>query len=285
MNREKMKTILHISFTEFGRWLRSSRAIILGVMLVFVHTLIVTTLEECASMMGEPVSIPEVFVALGNSGQIVLVIPALFLVLMADFPQKAGIDFLYQIRCSKKVWVCGQILFAVEAILFLVTFLAVTSGLMILHCGRWSLEFSHAVTHFAVVFPERSAGYLVHILPENVYHHMTLGTAVMHTALLMILYYLLLALILLLSALCNKKYAGILADAFLVIMGTITCAGNMKVMWLFPMAHTISWLHYEEYLRKEIFPMKGSYAYLLGGCLILLICCIGVSRKYQAGKV
>lgn len=285
MNKEKIKTILHISFTEFGRWLRSSRIIILGVMLVFVHTLIITTLEECASMMGEPVSLLEAFVALGNSGQIVLIVPVLFLVLMADFPQKGGIDFLYQIRCSKRVWICGQIVFALEATLFLVLFLVIASCLMILSCGKWSLEFSHAVTHFATVFPERSQSYLVHILPENVYHHMSLGTAVIHTLLLMILYYLLLALVLLLSALCSKKYAGVLADAFLIIMGTITCAGDMELMWLFPMAHTVSWLHYEPYLKKEVFPMKGSYLYLVVCCIFLLVCCMAASRKYQAGKV
>ena len=235
-------------------------------------------------MMGEPVSIGEAFVALGNSGQIVLTVPALFLVLMSDFPQRGGIDFFYQIRCSRKVWICGQVLFALEAVLFLTAFLFCSSALMILPCGKWSLDFSHAVTYFAAVFPERSQSYLTMILPENVYHHMSLGTAMTHTALLMALYYLFLSFILLLSALCNQKYAGILTDVFLVVLGAITCAGDMDLMWLFPMAHTIPWLHYEPYLSKEIFPLTGSYLYLLGGCVILFICCMAFSKKYQAGK-
>ena len=94
--------------------MRSSRLIILGVMLVFIHMQIIITLQDCAVRMGEPVTILEAFVALGNSGVIVLILPALFLVLLSDFPQKGGIDFLYQMRCSKKTWIWGQILFALE---------------------------------------------------------------------------------------------------------------------------------------------------------------------------
>ena len=284
MNREKAKTILHISVTEFGRWLRNSRIIILGVMLVFIHTLIITTLEECAFMMDEPVSVLEAFTAMGNSGQIVLIVPVLFLVLMVDFPQKGGIDYFYQIRCSKKVWIWGQILFAVEATLFLAAFLVLSSSLMILPNGKWSLEFSHAVTHFATVFPERENSYLVRILPANLYHQMSLGEAAFHTLALMILYDLLLVLILLLSALCNKKAAGVLTDFFLVVAGTVTSSVQMKSMWFFPMAHTIPWLHYEAYLSREVFPLAGSYIYFIAGCIVLVICCMAVSGKYQAGK-
>lgn len=132
-----MKTVRHISFSEFQRWLRSSRIIILAVMLVFVHTQIITTLADCSARMGEPVGILEGFIALGNSGVIVLIVPALFLVLLADFPQKGGIDFFYQMRTSKKKWILGQMLFAVEASIFLTVFLVVSSMVMLSGCGKW----------------------------------------------------------------------------------------------------------------------------------------------------
>lgn len=111
-NKSKRKAALHISFAEFHRWVRSSRLIILGVILIFIHIQVILPLKECALLMGTAVSIPEAFVALGNSGLLVMVVPVLFLVLVADFPQKGGVDIFYQIRCSKKVWICGQILFA-----------------------------------------------------------------------------------------------------------------------------------------------------------------------------
>ena len=283
--KKSILTLFRISFTEFRRWIRNSRLIILGAMLVFIHMLIITPLKECASLMGEPVSAFEAFAALGNSSMTVLIIPVLFLVLMADFPQKDGIDFFYQIRCSKRTWICGQMIFVLETIIFLVMFLAVSSCLMLIGSSTWSGNFSHAVTHFAVAFPENKGSYLQQLIPENLYHHMTLKTAIIHTFFLMTLYFLILAFILLLSALCNSKYGGIIADSLLIISGAVSCAGRMKVMWLFPMAHTISWLHFEEYLKEEIVPIKVSYCYLIGCCVFLFICCMTASQKYQAGKI
>ena len=110
---------------------------------------------------------PEAFVALGNSGSIVLILPALFLVLMSDFPQKSGIDFLYQIRCSKRVWIMGQIMFALEAVVFLVVFLILASCLMMGGSGVWKMEFSNAVTHYSSIFPERTGDYILQLLPED----------------------------------------------------------------------------------------------------------------------
>lgn len=283
-NKSKRKAALHISFAEFHRWVRSSRLIILGVILIFIHIQVILPLKECALLMGTAVSIPEAFVALGNSGLLVMVVPVLFLVLVADFPQKGGVDIFYQIRCSKKVWICGQILFAVEAALSVVLFLAVSSMAMVCGSGVWRTSFSRAVMQYTTVFPERSRDYVVQLLPENIYHQMTLGTATLHTALFIFLHFLLLSLILLLSALCGKKYIGVFIDGFLLVFGAVACEVRMGLMWLLPMAHTIPWVHFETYLKKEVFPIKGSYLYLLGWCAVLSALCLLASRKYQAGE-
>ena len=153
---KNIRAVFHISRVEFQRWMRSSRLIILGVMLVFIHMQIIVTLQDCAVRMGEPVTILEAFVALGNSGVIVLILPALFLVLLSDFPQRGGIDFLYQMRCSKKTWIWGQILFALEAVVFLVVFLIVSSCIMMSGKGIWQMRFSNAVTYYSSTFPERT---------------------------------------------------------------------------------------------------------------------------------
>ena len=48
----------------------------------------------------------------------------------------------------------------------------------------------------------------------------------------------------------------------------------MKQMWILPMAHTIPWLHYDEYLDRMNFPMWGSYLYLapISAPLVLYFC-------------
>ena len=112
MDRFSFRAAVHIAQAEFRQWLRSSRIIILFVMLVFVNVQVIGPLRQCKMLMGEMLSIPEAFVALGNSGVILLIIPILFLVLMADFPQRTGIDRFYQMRCTKRTWIFGQAVFA-----------------------------------------------------------------------------------------------------------------------------------------------------------------------------
>lgn len=211
-------------------------------------------------------------------------VPALFLVLLADFPQKGGIDFFYQMRTSKRKWILGQMLFAVEASIFLTVFLVVSSMVMLLGCGKWMTGFSHAVTHYSAVFPERTGDYILQLFPENLYQQLTLAEAFGHTALLMFLYFLLLALILLLASLFNQKYAGLLADTVLIILGTVSTSVKADWMWLFPMAQSIPWVHYEKYLSKPIFPIAGSYLYLCVICAALAAASLAAARHYQAGR-
>jgi len=284
LDKQNIKTAIHISFAEFLRWLRSSRLIILGVMLVFIHIQIVTTLQNTSVMMGMPVAYLEAFVALGNSGVIVLIVPALWLVLMGDFPQKSGIDLFYQIRCSKRTWICGQMLFVVEAAVFLVAFLLISPIFMLRGYGEWNLEFSEAVRFYASTFPDRRGDYILTLLPENLYQQMNLGTAIVHTIFFMLFYFLLLSFVLLLAALCNQKIVGFLVDAVLILFGTVTTELKTKWMWLFPMAHSITGVHYEKYLSAEIFSIKMSYVYMILGCLGLIVCCMAAVRKYQAGR-
>lgn len=234
--------------------------------------------------MGEPVTILEAFVALGNSGVIVLILPALFLVLLSDFPQKGGIDFLYQMRCAKKTWIWGQIFFALEAVVFLVAFLIVSSCIMMSGKGVWQMKFSNAVTYYSSTFPERTGDYILQLLPENLYQQMLFSTAVLHTILMLFLYFFLLAMILLFVALCNRKFVGVLVDGILIVLGTVSCSANAAWMWLFPMAHAIPWVHYEKYLRVQVFPIWGSYLYLAGSCVGLMIGCMFAAKKYQAGR-
>lgn len=275
------KIARHISSVEFGKWFRNSRLIILAVMAVFIRVQITAPLAQCAAMMGEPVSVFEGFLALSNSGVILLILPILFLVLVADFPQKDGTHLFCQIRCRKRIWIMGQILFAAKVCLFLVLFLFIITCILMAGCGTWQLHFSDAVTHYTSVFPDHIGDYVVQLVPGNLYQQMSLGTALLHSFCLMYLHFMMIAMIILLFFLCQRKYAGILVNGFLIILGAVTCEVKMQVMWIFPMAHTVSWLHYEEYLSKMIFPMWASYLYLAGGCLGLTVGCIKAEKGYQ----
>ena len=101
MDRFSFRAAVHIAQAEFRQWLRSSRIIILFVMLVFVNVQVIGPLRQCKMLMGEMLSIPEAFVALGNSGVILLIIPILFLVLMADLRQQHPVLCFYSFWCHR----------------------------------------------------------------------------------------------------------------------------------------------------------------------------------------
>ena len=110
---------------------------------------------------------------------------------------------------------------------------------------------------------------------------MTLEQALIHTFCLLLLYFLLISYVLLFSTVSNHRYVGILANGFAIILGAVTCEVRMKQMWILPMAHTIPWLHYDEYLDRMNFPMWGSYLYLAAISALLLVLCFSRAGHYQ----
>ena len=105
MDRFSFRAAVHIAQAEFRQWLRSSRIIILFVMLVFVNVQVIGPLRQCKMLMGEMLSIPEAFVALGNSGVILLIIPILFLVLMSLITRCLNRrKLLKKLRCWKDIF-------------------------------------------------------------------------------------------------------------------------------------------------------------------------------------
>lgn len=277
----KMRTILNIAVIEYKTLLKSTKMIILGMFAIFINIQIIMPLKNCAVLMDGKLSFLEPFTAIGNSGIVVLILPLFYLAMMADFPREDGIHRFYQIRCDKTVWVSGQMLFALMSSISLTVFVLVLSVILIMPNGKWDYNFSDAVRNYAAAYPERSGDYVVRLLPENLYNQMTLYKAVIHTFCFLILYFLFLSLVLLLSALLNKKMLGILADGIIIAAGAIACASRTAFMWFLPMSHTITWFHYTEYMRREIFPINGSYLYFAAINVCMVILCVLAGRRYQ----
>lgn len=285
MTGHRFRMIWSMARIEFGQWIYNSKMIILSILILFIQIQIIDPLKQCGELMNSRLSFFEPFAALGNSGIVALVVPIVFLVLMADFPQENGMILFFHIRCNKKTWLCGQLLFSIGASFLMVLFLIFVSGLLLSDNGKLSGEFSEAVTHYAAVFPEKSGDYVIELLPENLYNQMSLWTAVLHTSILMFLNCILISRILLLSSLLNKKRIGIFINVLFIACGAASSALRLKSMWFFPMANSILWLHFREYLTKEIFPVYGSYVYFVMLNFVLLILCFVFADRYQvAGR-
>lgn len=277
-----IKKIWNLSRIEMLRLVRSTKMIILTVVLIFINVQVVSPLRRLSVLMESEVSLLEPFAAIGNSGIIVLIMPLFFLTMMADFPREGDSQYFYQVRCSKKTWIAGQILYAAESSVALTGFVFVSSCLLALDFTNRSLDYSYAVTRYAATFPERAGEYVVQLIPENLYNQIVLSAAIIHTVILLISYFMMLALIILVFSLIKKKIIGILMDAFLIILGVVTCAARAGLMWVFPMAHTIIWLHYEKYQSKQVLPLFYSYLYFGVIDLALIVLSIVMSKRYDS---
>lgn len=277
MNR--LKCICAVARTEYIKWLTDPRVIIVGVLLIFMRTLAVEPLLERAVKFGEKLGILEPFVAVGNSGMLVMLMPCVFLVLISDYPKMTGNTLLFIKRTGKTNWFCGQLMFLLMAI---VTFLlAVLVGSMLVSGGSFGTDWSNAVTKYSARFPQESDNFASQLLPSNLYNQLSLLSSVMHTLVLMTLYLFILSLVIYFFKLIHIQSFGLFIAIFIVAAGVMTCSLKSSSMWAFPMANTIVWLHYDEILRTQKFPVWCSYAYFGAFVSALSIINFTAARKLE----
>ena len=277
MNR--LRCVFAVARTEYLKWLTDPRVIIVGVLLVFMRSLAVEPLLERAVKFGEKLNILEPFVAVGNSGMLVMLMPCVFLVLISDYPKMTGSTLFFIRRTGKTNWFWGQVLFLLMAI---ATFLlAVLVGSMLVSGGAFSDGWSNTVTKYAARFPNEADSFVSQLLPSNLYNQLSLFSAVLHTLALMTMYLFSLSLIVYFFKLIHIQSFGLFAAIFIVAAGVMTCSLKSPSMWAFPMANTIVWLHYDEILSRRNFPVWCSYAYFATAITVLLTLNACTARKLQ----
>lgn len=277
MNR--LRCVLAVARTEYLRWLTDPRVIIVGVLLVFMRSLAVEPLLERAVKFGERLNILEPFVAVGNSGMLVMLMPCVFLILISDYPKMTGSTLFFIKRTGKTNWLWGQVLFLLMAI---ATFLlAVLVGSMLVSGGTFAGSWSNTVTKYAARFPNEADSFVSQLLPSNLYNQLSLISAVLHTLALMTMYLFSLSLIIYFFKLIHIQSFGLFAAIFIVAAGVMTCSLKSPSMWAFPMANTIVWLHYDEILSRRNFPVWCSYAYFATAITALLTLNACAARKLQ----
>lgn len=274
--RKELKCIRSVAGSEFIMWVTNPRMVIIGVFLIFMRTLAVEPLLERAVKMGVPLDRLEPFAALGNSGVLVMLMPCVFLVLIGDYPKLAGNTLFFVQRAGRRSWFLGQLAFLALAD---AGFLGMTLvGSVLMSKGAFTGHWSDAVTKYDAHFPQEAGNFTSSLLPSNLYNQMSLVTAVVRIMALMGAYLFLLALMIYFFKLLHMQAFGFLAAMLLVAAGVVTCSLKTKLMWLFPMANTIVWLHFEEILREPKLPVWHSYLYFAGAISVFLILC-GIAAK------
>ncbi len=285
MKNFSLKKSLACAKTEYIKWICDSRMIILLVLLVFIYSFAITPLLENAEYMGEPLNILEPFIAIANSGAILMIIPLVFLTLIADFPRIDTNTVFYIARVGRTNWLTGQI---IKLMLMAVSFLAVIflgAVIPMLGQGFWYNGWSNVATKFSALYPEKSGNFGVQLLPENLYNQLSVFQAAIQSYLLVFAYLMIIGLILLAFSLIKKKTAGFVISAAVISLGTALCSIKASLMWALPMANSIIWLHYTKYFRQPVMSLRFSICYLIIFIAVLIVFCYIAIGKFNYDNV
>ena len=279
MSELSLKKIVAVTKTEYIKWICNGRMFLVLMLLVFMKECVVDLLMERSMKMDSPLNFIEPFLAVGNSGIMVLILPVVYLTLMSDFPKVDGNTVLLLPRVGKYNWFLGQLLFAI--ISFHTFLLVVLLGSIIMIAGRafvyngWSL----VITEYETYFPQEAGSFASDLLPENLYNQLPPIEAALYTYIFLGAYMLVLVLIMMLFQIWKKKMFGFFSGGALITLGAAFCAINTKMKWLFPMAHALVWVHYSDYYRKMEMPIIYSGIYFIVWIIVLGSTCFLSLKK------
>lgn len=267
MDSEKRKpgrrrcAVWNIAWNEYIRWVCNPRMIVFFAMLLFVQSYVVEELLVHSEKMGMPVGIFEIFISVANSTELCILIPAVYLLLIGDFPRRDGNTLLYVYRAGKYEWLLGQMLMSVLSI---VTYLGAILLFCILagirHCciaDQWS----DVVTKYTTLFPDDKAAVVTRLITGRLYNNFTPYQAFAYSISLLFGLLFLLAMLKLLFFLLGRATAGVAVGGCLLVAGWIFSLLNLKIKWVFPLSHTVEWQHCDEVFRTMTVSMQQSYLY------------------------
>ena len=285
MHDFSLKKSLAVAKTEYIKWSFNPRIIMMMVLLIFIKTCAIDPLTERAIEMNSPLNVLEPFIAVGNSGLLVLILPVVYLTLISDFPRVDGNTLFFIHRTGKLNWLIGQIVFAVMSLFSFLGVVFLGSVVPVLANSFWGNNWSSVVTRYEILFPKKTGGLASQLVPANLYNQLPPFSAALQPYILLSCYLLIIALIMLLFNILKHKIMGFFTAGSLIAFGVASCATKAAIMWFFPMANAIIWLHYTEYYRKPIKAISYSYTYFAVVIVALVILNLLALKKFTLETV
>ena len=145
--------VFQVAKNEYVKWIYNPRMIIFVVLYMFLYDYIIEEMLNAAGKMNSMLMIYEPFIAMTNSELLIMVIPAVFIVLISDFPRTDGNTMFYIMRTGKTNWLLGQILFALAStVTYLLGILGI-SIVMVSGHGYSKNIWSPVITDYTKTFP------------------------------------------------------------------------------------------------------------------------------------
>ena len=267
----KLRKIISLSKYEYALYLKNYKMIILLVLSVFIYQFIISPLDNAVAQTGINYSVFEIFIALSNSGVILMILPLAFIFVVSDYPLKNSNSFLYIIRMDRINWICSEIIFALKATAtFLLLTVLICCGLGFSN-GKMSLCWSNITVQYNVLFPKLKGSFVNQLLPGNLYNQMSLIKCFLLSFALVFLYLFTFSMIYLLFELKKRKGIGLLIIAAIILTGTVLTGIDNGGKWLLPTAHSIIWIHYTEYYRDSVMNIGYSFLYYILVNIVIII--------------
>lgn len=253
--------VLSVAKTEYVKWIRNPKMVILLVMLIFAYDYVVLELTTAADKMGEKLQIFEGFIGISNSQLLLMIIPIGFVGLMGDFPRVDGNAMFYIHRVGKENWLFGQIVFAVMAAGTYLMALFVFSSLTLLGRCYVGNFWSEVTTKYYLFAPNDYMSTVANLTTGRLYNNLPPLDATLHILGLMFLFLLLISMFLLIGFVCKMRIGGIIFTVGSLCLGNVLAYMENKIRWFFPTAHAIMEIHFDEIYKKPIMDMRFSYIY------------------------
>ncbi len=267
-----ISTVWFVARSEYVRWVTNPRMIIVLILLIIINTIVTDPLSARAEKFGAPMNLFEPFIAVTNSPILLLLIPSVFFVLMSDFPSSSENMFFLINRTGKINWMIGQLLFAfmAAASFMAVIFIGTLPALITKDCfigADWSDVTRLYLSHF----PKEYDSFVSQLLPANLYNQMYLSETLVHTCLMLLLYLFSICAMLFVFKMLKMKAAGLLTSAAILAAGVTAFTANSVLMWIFPSANMVVWVHFQEILAAQVFPLWASYLYFAVFIAVMII--------------
>lgn len=277
--------IRNIARNEYIRWICNPRMILFFGMMIFIETYVAEGMLAHSEKLGKPFGVFEIFIAVANSTELCMVIPAVYLLLIGDFPRRDGNTLLYVHRAGKYHWLLGQILTSVFSIL---TYLgAILGGCVLMGAGHCFVGngWSDVVTKYKTIFPNDMESTVSFMITERLYNHFSPYQAFGYSVSLLFGLLFFLTMLKLLFFLLGKPTVGVAAGVCLIGFGWLFSLLELKLKWIFPLSHAIEWQHCDEIFRFMTVSMAQSYLYFAILSVALIFVSIILMAQYNFGYV
>ena len=277
--------IFRVAKNEYIKWIMNPKMIIVLVMLIYVYDYAIREMLGAAEKMGEKLQVFEGFIGISNSQLLIMIIPIVFVGIMGDFPRVDGNAMFYIYRVGRVNWLLGEMLFALLAS---TTYLLIIFGFSTMSLfGRCYTAnvWSEVSTKYYLFAPFEYDSKVANLTTGRLYNNLSPVAATGHILGLMLLLLITISMILIVGFVWKARIAGIILVTALLCIGNVLAYIENRVRFLFPTAHAVLEIHFDEIYKKPVLDIRLSYIYYVFCTFILFITALFLVGGYDFSKI